>query len=100
VITGLPTAGVAKTPFVGTWDPDALGAARGSTAPLVDAGEVVGRVLRTRSGVKPVYVSTGHGIDLDTACRHVLALAPDHRLPETTRLADRLSRERLTSWGA
>ncbi|MFD8074413.1 endonuclease V [Streptomyces sp. NPDC059718] len=100
VVTGLPAAGVAKTPFVGTWDTAALGDARGSTAPLVDAGETVGRVLRTQAGVKPVYVSTGHGVDLDTACRHVLALAPSYRLPETTRLADRLSRDRLTSWGA
>ncbi|MFJ4847419.1 MULTISPECIES: endonuclease V [unclassified Streptomyces] len=100
VVTGLPAAGVAKTPFVGTYDAAALGEERGASVPLVDAGETVGRALRTRSGVRPVYVSTGHGIDLDTACRHVLALSPSYRLPETTRLADRLSRERLTSWGA
>lgn len=100
VITGLPAAGVAKTPFVGTYDAAALGGERGASAPLVDAGETVGRALRTRSGVRPVYVSTGHAIDLDTACRHVLALSPSYRIPETTRLADRLSRERLTSWGA
>jgi deoxyribonuclease V len=57
--------------------------------------EPLGRALRTQDGVKPVYVSTGHRIDLDTACRHVLALAPKYRLPETTRLADRLSRDAL-----
>ncbi len=95
VVTGLPTAGVAKTPFTGRCDPDLLGPERGATAPLLDGGEVVGRALRTRAGVKPVYVSTGHAIDLDTACRHVLAAAPDYRLPQTTRLADRFSRDLL-----
>jgi deoxyribonuclease V len=93
VITGIATAGVAKTPFVGTYAPRDLAAVRGSYAPLTDGGETVGRALRTQDGVKPVYVSTGHRIDLDTACRHVLALAPKYRLPETTRLADRLSRD-------
>lgn len=97
VVTGIPTAGVAKTPFVGTYDAHALGGARGSFAPLVDGTETVGRALRTQDGVKPVYVSTGHAIGLDTACRHVLALAPAYRLPETTRLADRLSRDVLAS---
>ncbi len=95
VLTGIPAAGVAKTPFVGGYDAAALDRRRGAGAPLVDGGETVGRALRTRDGVKPVYVSTGHGIDLDTACRHVLALAPQYRLPQTTRLADRLSREAL-----
>jgi deoxyribonuclease V len=97
VVTGIPTAGVAKTPFVGTYDAHALGGERGSFAPLVDGTETVGRALRTQDGVKPVYVSTGHAIGLDTACRHVLALAPAYRLPETTRLADRLSRDVLAS---
>ncbi len=97
VITGIPTAGVAKTPFVGSWDAGRLGQERGAWAPLTDGSETVGRVLRTQDGVKPVYVSTGHAIDLETACRHVLALAPAYRLPETTRLADRLSRDVLAA---
>jgi deoxyribonuclease V len=100
VITGIPTAGVAKTPFTGKHDPAALGPERGAFAPLVDDGETVGRALRTQRGVKPVFVSTGHRIDLDTACRHVLALAPQYRLPQTTRLADRLCRDALASGGA
>jgi len=97
VITGLPTAGVAKTPFIGEYDRAALGSARGAHADLVDNGETVGRALRTRSGVKPVYVSTGHRIGLDTACAQVLALAPEFRLPETTRRSDRLSRDALAA---
>ncbi len=99
VLTGLPTAGVAKTPFTGTWDAAALGAGRGASAGLVDDGEVVGRVLRTRDGVKPVFVSTGHGIGLDTACALTLRAARDYRLPETTRAADRLSRDVLAAAG-
>ncbi|WP_067828973.1 deoxyribonuclease V [Actinomadura kijaniata] len=95
VLTGLPTIGVAKTGFVGSHETP--GARRGDASPLVDGGEVVGRVLRTRDGVKPVFVSVGHRIDLDTACRHVLALAPEYRLPETTRRADRLSRDALAA---
>ncbi|WP_329132642.1 endonuclease V [Streptomyces sp. NBC_01476] len=97
VLTGLPTAGVAKTPFTGRHDPAALADARGSWAGLTDNGETVGRALRTQSGVNPVYVSTGHLIDLPTATAHVLSLAPAYRLPETTRLADRLSREALAA---
>jgi deoxyribonuclease V len=93
VLTGLPTVGVAKTPLVGQWDPP--GPDRGSWSGLVDSGEVVGRVLRTRTGVRPVFVSVGSGLDLDTATRHVLALTPRFRLPETTRAADHLARERL-----
>lgn len=93
VLTGLPTVGVAKTPLVGRWDePDAR---RGAWTPLVDGGEIVGRVLRTRTGVKPVFLSVGSGIDLDTATRHVLALTPAYRLPETTRAADALARTAL-----
>jgi deoxyribonuclease V len=93
VLTGLPAFGVGKTRFVGTHaSPEA---SRGSSAPLVDAGEEVGAVLRTQDGVKPVYVSAGHRIDLAHACRLTLALTPRYRLPETTRQADRLSRAAL-----
>jgi deoxyribonuclease V len=100
VLTGLPTAGVGKTPFTGTYDPADLGPERGSQADLVDSGQTVGRVLRTQTGVRPVHVSTGHRIDLDTACAQVLALAPRYRLPETTRHADRLSRDALAAASA
>ncbi|NKZ05889.1 endonuclease V [Actinomadura latina] len=95
VLTGLPAIGVGKTAFVGTYEQP--GARRGDASPLLDGGEVVGRVLRTRDGVKPVFVSVGHRTDLDTACRNVLSLTPEYRLPETTRRADRLSRDALSS---
>lgn len=93
VLTGLPAIGVGKTAFVGVHAEP--GRRRGDASPLLDGGEVVGRVLRTRDGVKPVYVSVGHRTDLDTACRNVLDLTPEYRLPETTRRADRLARDAL-----
>jgi deoxyribonuclease V len=97
VLTGLPSIGVAKTPFVGATDDlaDRLAARRGATVDLVDAGEVVGRALRTQDGVKPVYVSVGHLIDLDSACTMTLNLARKYRQPETTRRADSASRAAL-----
>ncbi|MFJ4682153.1 endonuclease V [Streptomyces sp. NPDC088789] len=93
VLTGLPTIGVAKNPFTFTYDMP--GTPRGASAPLMAGTEEVGRALRTRAGVKPVYVSVGHRVSLDTACAHTLALTPAYRLPETTRRADALCREAL-----
>lgn len=93
VETDLPTIGVAKTPL-GPYTPPAD--TRGARTPLVDGDEEVGAALRTQTGVKPVFVSVGHRVDLDTACALVLALAPRYRLPETTRKSDRLSRQTLS----
>ncbi|HKN98481.1 MAG TPA: endonuclease V [Pseudonocardiaceae bacterium] len=90
VLTGLPSVGVAKTPYVGEYAEPAT--ERGAYTELRDGGEVVGRVLRTQDGVRPVFVSVGHAVDLDTASELVLRLAPRHRLPETTRAADHLGR--------
>ncbi|MEU4145761.1 endonuclease V [Streptomyces parvulus] len=93
VLTGLATVGVAKNPFTFAYDdPDTP---RGSTSPLLDGAEEVGRALRTRAAVKPVFVSVGHRVGLDNACAHTLALAPAFRLPETTRRADALCRAAL-----
>lgn len=90
VLTGVPTFGVGKTPLVGTWvEP---GPERGDAAEVHDDGEPVARMLRTQHAVKPVTVSVGHLIDLDTACALTLAAAPRYRLPETTRQSDHLSR--------
>ncbi|MGW4295694.1 deoxyribonuclease V [Micromonospora chersina] len=94
LVTGLPAIGVGKTPLVGVWDEPAP--QRGAWTPLRDGGEVVGRVLRTRDGVKPVFVSVGHRMSLDNAVDRVLALTPRYRLPETTRTADHLCRRALS----
>ncbi|MBV6698414.1 endonuclease V [Kitasatospora aureofaciens] len=97
VLTGLRTLGVAKTPF--TFHHDQPDTPRGATTPLTDpaTGEEVGRAVRTQPGVKPVYVSVGHRIGLDTAVRTTLHLARRYRLPETTRHADHLCRRALTA---
>ncbi|MEV6346955.1 deoxyribonuclease V [Actinoplanes sp. NPDC051851] len=94
VLTDLPSFGVGKTRLVGSHDP--VGTRRGDRAALIDGGETVGAVLRTRDAVKPVFVSAGHRIDLETACSLTLALTPRYRLPETTRAADRACRDGLT----
>ena len=93
VLTGVPSIGAAKTTLVGTHEPAAD--RRGSESPIWHDGEVVGRAVRTRTGVRPMYVSVGHRIELATACRTVCALSPAYRLPETTRQADRLCRQAL-----
>ncbi|SCE79430.1 Endonuclease V [Micromonospora chaiyaphumensis] len=54
-------------------------------------------MLRTRDGVKPVFVSVGHRMSLENAVDRVLALTPRYRLPETTRTADRLCRKALAA---
>ncbi|GDY30271.1 endonuclease V [Gandjariella thermophila] len=92
LLTGIPTVGVAKQAMVGYRPP---GPRRGDWSPLVDDGEVVGRALRTQDGVKPVFVSVGHRIDLGAASDLVLRLCPRFRLPETTRQADYVARRLL-----
>ncbi|MEU4170101.1 endonuclease V [Streptomyces sp. NPDC026665] len=90
VLTGLPTIGVAKNPF--TFSYEEPGVRRGSASPLLAGSDEVGRALRTRDGIKPVFVSVGHRVDLGNACAHTLALTPRYRLPESTRRADSLCR--------
>ncbi|MFJ8130188.1 endonuclease V [Streptomyces hydrogenans] len=93
VLTGRASIGVAKNPF--TFSYEQPGGERGDFAPLLAQGEEVGRALRTRRGVKPVFVSVGHRISLANACAHTLALTPRYRVPETTRRADALCRRAL-----
>jgi deoxyribonuclease V len=91
VLLDWPTVGVAKSKLTGDFDD--LDAEKGSRAELVDRGEVVGVALRTRTDVKPVYVSVGHRITLDEAIALTLRCAPRYKIPEPTRHAHRLSRE-------
>ena len=80
-----PAIGCAKSRLHGGHAP--LGQARGAWVPLIDSGETIGAVVRTRPAVKPVYVSIGHRVDLETAIRYVLATSRGYRLPEPCRLA-------------
>ncbi|HIK32982.1 MAG TPA: deoxyribonuclease V [Oscillatoriales cyanobacterium M59_W2019_021] len=90
VLVDLPAIGVAKSRYIGQHAE--LPTPRGSWQPLTDNGETIGAVLRTQTGVKPIYVSVGHRISLPTAIDFTLRCTPQYRLPETTRQADRLSR--------
>ena len=60
---------------------------KGNATDMVHRGEVVGRAVRTRDGVSPVYVSVGNGVDLDSSVELVLACCTKYRLPEPTRQA-------------
>jgi deoxyribonuclease V len=81
----IPTIGCAKSWFFGEFEEP--GPKRGDWSPLSDQGETIGAVLRTRSRVKPVFVSSGHLCDLKSAIDIVLATSPSYRQPITTRLA-------------
>jgi deoxyribonuclease V len=84
-----PSIGVAKTRLVG--EHRAPADRRGEWAPLLDAGETIGAVLRTRRGVKPLYVSIGHRVSLEAAVHWTMACVTRYRLPQTTRWAHRLA---------
>jgi deoxyribonuclease V len=83
---GVPTVGCAKSRLIG--EHKQPGKKKGQAARLMDGGEKIGEVLRTRDGVKPVYVSPGHLADFKTSTHLVLRCCTKYRLPEPTRLAD------------
>ncbi len=85
LLLNVPTIGCAKSRLCGRHE--AAGIESGSYAELVEGDEVIGAVLRTRHGVKPLYVSIGHRIDLGHAIRMVMDCCRGYRLPEPTRLA-------------
>ncbi len=80
-----PTIGCAKSLLCGSHEMP--GAEPGSYAEVIDRDEIIGAALRTRLGVKPVYVSIGHKVDLQAAISWVLKCCRGYRLPEPTRLA-------------
>jgi len=81
-----PAVGVGKSRLIGTFGKLALNA--GATTPLMDENEQIGVVLRTQKGIRPVFVSIGHRMDLDSAVKLVLACCTRYRIPEPTRQAD------------
>ena len=92
LLLDIPAIGVAKTRLIGRHDevPDE----RGAWVPLKAGSETIGAVLRTRRGVKPLYVSPGHRIGLESSIAWVMACLTRYRLPETTRWAHRLASEK------
>src|SRR5436309_186549 len=89
----LPTIGCAKSILRGHYDEKALSEEAGSWVPLMFKNERVGAAVRTRSHVKPMIISLGHRISLESSIHYVLACSKGYRLPEPTRQADKLSKE-------
>jgi len=85
LLLDIPAIGCAKSILCGRHEP--VGAIPGSFAELRDNGEAIGAVLRTKTGVTPVYVSIGHKVDLESAIFWVMECCRGYRLPEPTRLA-------------
>jgi deoxyribonuclease V len=92
VVTGWPTIGVAKSILVGAHDE--LGLQRGDRVPLRYKDKVIGCVLRSKDKIRPLIVSPGHRVSMAAAPDLVLAYCTRYRLPEPTRLADRLASRR------
>ena len=90
VLTGLPAIGIAKSRLCGSYKEPSL--SKGSYTPLTDKDERIGTVLRSRDNVKPLFVSAGHKISQETALEWVIKTLGKYRLPEPTRLADKLSK--------
>ena len=91
----VPTIGCAKSRLCGHHEPP--GERPGSYAELKDGDEIIGAVLRTKPGVKPIYVSIGHKVDLKTAICWVVNCCCGYRLPEPTRMAHLAAGGNLTS---
>ena len=89
LLVNIPTIGVAKSLLIGKYEE--VPQERGSWQPLWHRRETIGAVLRTRTGTKPLYISSGHRVSLPTAIEYVLRCTPKYRLPETTRIADKLA---------
>ena len=91
----LPTIGCAKSILCGRHEP--VGQEAGSHAELFDNGELIGAALRTKPGVRPIYISVGHKIDLASALQWVTKCCRGYRVPEPTRLAHLAAGGMLTS---
>ena len=89
VLIDLPTIGAAKSRLVGSHEE--VPQEKGNWRPLKYKGEIVGAVVRSRTLVKPLYVSPGHRVSIQTSIDYVLHCTTKYRLPETTRLADKLA---------
>lgn len=93
VATGLPSIGVAKKILTGAAG-TALHAMRGAFVPLRDGREQIGWLLRSKPGCLPLVVSPGHHVAMASAAELVMRFVRGYRLPEPTRLADRLASRR------
>lgn len=93
--TGIPSIGVGKSRLTGHYQEP--GSEKGSQSPLLDGEERIGTVLRSRTGVRPLFVSPGHLVSHEDAVDWVLRCLTRYRLPEPIRMADRLASSRATA---
>lgn len=91
VVLGYPAIGVAKKIYAAKAEIPAP--EKGAVEPMFDGDEQLGWVLRSRTNVKPIYVSPGHQISLETSLQVVEQCCQKYRLPEPTRIADKLSKQ-------
>ena len=92
LLVDVPTIGVAKKRLCGKFGP--LGDEPGALAPLLDKGEQLAWVLRSKTRCNPLFVSTGHRVGLDSALMWVERCLKGYRLPEPTRWADAVASRR------
>jgi deoxyribonuclease V len=92
VLLDIPTIGVGKSRLTGQFEEP--GPARGDRSPLLDEGETIGLVLRSRDRVRPLFISPGHRVSLESAADWVLRCTTRYRLPEPIRAADRIASRR------
>lgn len=92
LLMDIPAIGVAKSRLIGHHGdlPDE----KGAWVPLLHQQETIGAVVRTRTRTNPLFISIGHRICLETAIDYVMRCTPKYRLPETTRIADKLASAR------
>jgi len=90
LVLEVPTIGVAKSRLVGEGPEPELAA--GAASPLIYQGKMVGLILRTRKGIKPLYLSPGHLITLEESREITLGCVTKYRIPQPLRRADQLSR--------
>ncbi|MDF7826291.1 deoxyribonuclease V [Pontiellaceae bacterium B12227] len=89
LLLDIPAVGVGKSRLCGTHDE--VPETKGSFVPLMDKDEQIGVVLRTRANVKPLYISPGHRVSIETAPKLVMKCITKYKLPETTRHAHKLA---------
>jgi len=92
VMLDWPAIGVAKSLLTGRYREPGLH--KGDTSPLLDKGEIIGTVLRSKDKVKPLFISPGHRISHSAAVDLTLKCLVKHRLPEPTRIADKISKDK------
>lgn len=90
VLLNIPTIGCAKSRLIGDFKEPSL--RKGGWSPLIDHDDRIGAVLRTRDNVRPLFISPGHKIDLETSIKIILQCVTKYRIPEPLRRADMLSK--------